>query len=170
VRASDRSRGRGGRKKSPVRGSSFYCRLRSRRRDNDTISLPLMSGCSTMGNFSLVLLCLLVGLSQAIVLRAVAQGPAAPGAGHGSLIGKHVAAGLTCGKCHTEGTAKAPEMVTCLSCHGRTYANLAAQTDKDQPNPHASHRGEVPCGECHHVHRASVILCNQCHTYDMTAP
>ena len=146
-----------------VGASSVLC---SRRRNSDTIALP--PGCSMMGNFSLVLLCLLVGVSQAMVWRAVAQGSMAPGAGHGSLISKHVAAGLTCGKCHTEGTV--PETATCLSCHGRTYANLAAQTDKDQPNPHASHRGEVPCGECHHVHRASVILCHQCHTYDMTTP
>jgi Cytochrome c3 len=121
-----------------------------------------------MRDFSLVLLCLLIGLSQAVVLRAVAQAPT--GASHGFLINKHVAAGLTCTKCHTESTAKAPVMATCLSCHGGTYASLAAKTDKDHPNPHASHRGEVSCAECHHVHRASTTLCNQCHSYDMTTP
>jgi len=123
-----------------------------------------------MRNSSLVLVWVLVGFSQAIVLRAVAQGLPAPGTHHGFLIDKHVAAGLTCAKCHTESTAKAPEMATCLICHGGTYADLAAQTDKYGPNPHASHRGEVPCTECHHVHRASLTPCNQCHTYDMTAP
>ena len=113
--------------------------------------------------------CLLIGVTQAVALNALAQS-SAPGSGHGFLIDKHVAAGLACNKCHTESTAKAPEMATCLSCHGGTYAKLAAMTDKDQPNPHASHRGEVPCAECHHVHMASVTLCNQCHTYDMKTP
>jgi len=112
--------------------------------------------------------CLLIGLAQGMVLHA--QAPTAPGAGHGFLIDKHVAAGLTCVKCHTESTAKAPEMATCLSCHGGTYDELAAMTAKDQPNPHSSHRGQVPCAECHHVHIASVTLCSQCHTFDMTTP
>jgi fumarate reductase flavoprotein subunit len=116
--------------------------------------------------------CLLIGLTQAVALNALAQSPAtsAPGAGHGFLIDKHVAAGLACNKCHNESMAKAPEMATCLSCHGGTYAKLASMTNKDQPNPHASHRGEVPCAECHHVHKASVTLCTQCHSFDMTTP
>ncbi len=105
-----------------------------------------------MRAFSILIICLLVGLSQALVTRAVAQ---APGSGHGFLIDKHVAAHLTCAQCHIESTAKAPETATCLSCHGGTYAKLAAMTVDDQPNPHASHRGEVPCAECHHVHMAS---------------
>lgn len=113
---------------------------------------------------------MLIGLSQAIVLNALAQTPSAPGAGHGFLIDKHVAAGVTCAKCHIESTAKAPETVTCLACHGGTYAKLAEMTKGDQPNPHLSHRGEEPCASCHHVHMASVTLCNQCHTYDMTTP
>ena len=115
-------------------------------------------------------LCLLIGLSQVFIMRAAAQMPPAPGAGHGFLIDKHVTAGVACAKCHVESTAKAPEMATCLACHGGTYDKLAAMTAKDQPNPHASHRGEVACAECHHVHMASVTLCNQCHTYDMTTP
>jgi fumarate reductase flavoprotein subunit len=119
--------------------------------------------------------CLLIGLTQAVVLQALAQSPttpttSAPGAGHGFLIDKHVAAGLTCNKCHTVSTAKAPEMATCLSCHGGTYDKLAAMTASDQPNPHASHLGDLPCAQCHHVHMASVTKCNQCHTYDMTTP
>jgi fumarate reductase flavoprotein subunit len=105
-------------------------------------------------------------------MHALAQSPTAsvPGAGHGFLIDKHAAAGLACNKCHTESTAKAPETATCLACHGGTYDKLAATTAQDQPNPHASHRGQVSCAECHHVHMASVTLCNQCHTYDMTTP
>src|SRR5664280_3562494 len=66
--------------------------------------------------FTVVVICVVIGLSQALVLHA--QAPAAPGAGHGFLIDKHVAAGLTCAKCHIESTAKAPETATCLACHG----------------------------------------------------
>ena len=47
---------------------------------------------------------------------------------------------------------------------------LAATTANERPNPHASHRGEVDCAECHHVHKASVTQCNQCHAFDMTTP
>jgi len=121
---------------------------------------------------AVLLLCLLVGALQAIVVHvaAVAQ-PPAPGTGHGFLIDKHIAAGLTCAKCHTATPfAIGADMATCLGCHGGTYPKLAAMTENDQPNPHASHRGEEPCGSCHHVHAASVTLCNQCHSYDMTTP
>jgi len=112
----------------------------------------------------------LIGLIHLFVLSALAQAPAAPGAGHGFLIDKHVAAGVSCAQCHTQNTATPPTMATCLSCHGGTYEKLATLTAKDEPNPHASHRGSVDCAECHHVHKVSVTLCNQCHTYDMTTP
>ena len=119
---------------------------------------------------SIAMFCLLIGLSQGLVARALAQAPAAPGAGHGFLIDKHVAAGVTCAQCHKQSTATPPDMPTCLSCHGGSYAKLAEMTKGDEPNPHSSHRGEEPCASCHHVHMASVTLCNQCHTYDMTTP
>jgi fumarate reductase flavoprotein subunit len=112
----------------------------------------------------------LAGLAQFAILGAFAQAPAAPGADHGFLIDKHVAARISCAQCHAQSTATPPPTATCLSCHGGTYAKLAAMTAKDAPNPHASHRGDVDCAECHHVHKASVTLCNQCHTYDMTTP
>jgi len=114
--------------------------------------------------------CLIVGLTQAIVLGTLAQAEApAPGSGHGFLIDKHVVAGVTCAKCHTKNTATPPDTPTCLSCHGGTYAKLGATT-KSEPNPHASHQGEIPCAQCHNVHKASVTVCNQCHTFDMKAP
>ena len=113
--------------------------------------------------------CAGIGLTQALLLHALAQSPA-PGAGHGFLIDKHFKAGVDCAKCHTQSTATPPTMATCLNCHGGTYAKLAAMTEKDAPNPHLSHRGDEPCESCHHIHMASVTLCNQCHTYDMTAP
>jgi len=112
----------------------------------------------------------LAALAQFAILSAFGQAPAAPGAGHGFLIDKHVAAGISCAQCHTQSTATPPTTATCLSCHGGAYDKLAAMTVKDEPNPHASHRGDVDCAECHHVHKASVTLCNQCHTYDMTTP
>jgi hypothetical protein len=117
-----------------------------------------------------VLASMLAGLSQVILLSAFAQSPTAPGAGHGFLIDKHVKAGVDCAKCHTQNTKTPPTTETCLSCHGGTYAKLAAMTEKDTPNPHSSHRGDVPCEQCHHVHKASETMCNQCHTYDMTTP
>ena len=123
-----------------------------------------------MRAFSIMITCLLIGLCQALAPHAMAQAPAISGAGHGFLIDKHVTAGVTCAQCHTQNTATPPTTETCLSCHSGTYAKLAAMTEQDMPNPHSSHRGEVPCAECHHVHMTSVTQCNQCHTYDMVTP
>ena len=117
----------------------------------------------------IVALAAAIGLSQAIMIPSNAQ-TSAPGAGHGFLIDKHIAAKVTCAQCHTENTATPPTVATCLTCHGGSYAKLAAMTENDKPNPHSSHRGDVPCDQCHHVHKASETLCNQCHTYDMTTP
>lgn len=37
-------------------------------------------------------------------------------------------------------------------------------------NPHASHVGkDVTCGDCHSVHRASVMYCNECHNAELPA-
>jgi Cytochrome c3 len=104
------------------------------------------------------------------LLVAVAQAPTAPGSGHGYLIDKHIAAGLTCASCHRDAPPpKAPEMTACTGCHG-SYSQIAAKTAFDQPNPHASHLGEIPCAACHPVHRASESLCDQCHTFGMKPP
>ena len=110
------------------------------------------------------------GITAALLAHALAQAPAAaPGAGHGFLIDKHVAAGLDCAACHAEvPPARPPENAACSKCHG-SYAELAAKT-AEQPNPHASHLGEIPCASCHHVHRASQVFCAQCHNFDMTMP
>jgi len=117
---------------------------------------------------------LLAGLSLMAALlvpavKVVSQ-TAAPGSGHGFLIDRHVAAHVPCGQCHTAGLAVPPTVVTCLSCHGGTYQKLAASTANDTPNPHASHQGEVPCSACHHVHKASQLICNNCHNFDLTSP
>jgi Cytochrome c3 len=103
------------------------------------------------------------------VLGVVSQ-TLAPGSGHGFLIDKHVATHVTCSQCHAAGVSVPPTTAGCLGCHGGTYQKLAMTTANDTPNPHESHRGEVPCAECHHVHKASVTLCNQCHTFDLSTP
>lgn len=99
---------------------------------------------------------------------AAAQ-PAAPGAGHGFLIDKHVAHHVKCAACHAEKPpAEAPASAACVSCH------QDVTTDRGpQPNPHYTHHGnlgDVPCESCHHVHKESVVACNTCHNFDMKAP
>jgi fumarate reductase flavoprotein subunit len=116
-----------------------------------------------------VLLVVVLSMIAALVTNAASQS-ATSGGGHGFLIDKHVAARVTCAQCHTVGMAAPPTTVACLTCHGGTYQKLAVSTAKDMPNPHQSHQGEIPCAECHHVHKASVTVCNQCHTFDMSTP
>ncbi|MEI9967766.1 MAG: cytochrome c3 family protein [Terracidiphilus sp.] len=96
----------------------------------------------------------------------------APGVGHGFLIDKHLAVGMQCGSCHIASPPPTPPtMATCLSCHGGTYSKLAEVTNMDTPNPHDSpHESEIPCAMCHHVHRASELHCNECHTLDFKTP
>lgn len=117
--------------------------------------------------FALVLFASIIG---ALTSHAYSQSPPAPGGGHGFLIDKHIAAGLNCTACHAESPpAKAPDNSACIRCHG-SYSELAAKTGADQPNPHASHLGEIPCASCHHIHQASVTYCAQCHNFDMKTP
>lgn len=55
----------------------------------------------------------------------------------------------------------------CLTCH-RSYQVVSAKTEDLEPNPHASpHYEEAECSLCHKSHRDSVLLCDQCHQYDM---
>jgi hypothetical protein len=123
-----------------------------------------------MRRLLLFLLIALLAAAMPMFLRA-ADEPIALGSGHGYLIDKHVEAHIGCAACHVEKPpAKEPEMTRCLGCHGGSYADLAAITASDAPNPHASHLGAMPCSSCHHVHKASVTYCNSCHTFDMTMP
>ena len=116
---------------------------------------------------------LAIGLLLALVPRAIHAAPGtsaadqpqtAPGTGHGFLIDQHLAAGVACSACHTTTPIRPTSTATCLSCHGGTYDKLAAMTAADDPNPHQSHQGEVPCTVCHHVHMASENFCSQCHS------
>ncbi|HLY67284.1 MAG TPA: cytochrome c3 family protein [Chloroflexota bacterium] len=117
---------------------------------------------------------LLVGaalLALAVVLhQAYAQAQSAPGAGHGFLIDKHRAAGINCAGCHSAAPPpNVPQMSACLGCHG-SYSQIAAKTASDEPNPHASHLGELACTACHHVHKASEAVCTECHAFSMSPP
>ena len=105
-------------------------------------------------------------------IRLVADQPQeAPGTGHGFLIDRHLAAGLTCDSCHKTTPFEPTSTDTCLSCHGGTYANLGTMSASHEPNPHQSHQGEIPCSACHHVHTASESLCSQCHSeFDFKVP
>ena len=118
-------------------------------------------------------LLLLLALTVAIVPflpGAVAQAPLGPGGGHGYLIDKHIGAGRSCASCHRNAPPPmAPDMTVCTGCHGN-YSQIAAKATSAQPNPHASHLGEIACTTCHHVHRASQSLCDQCHTFSMNPP
>lgn len=120
---------------------------------------------------SFFLLAALMAVFSAARLQVHAQAAiAAPGAGHGFLIDTHLKAGLNCASCHKEAPpAKAPDSSMCMSCHG-AYDQIAAKTASDNPNPHQSHQGAVPCETCHHIHQASTSFCDQCHAFGMKVP
>lgn len=88
--------------------------------------------------------------------------------------GAHAEFGFSCADCHQQDEPEtAPTMKDCLSCHG-TYEELAeltkpqGETDPDTfANPHHSHMGPVPCMECHKTHQKSVMICEDCHNFDM---
>jgi fumarate reductase flavoprotein subunit len=119
---------------------------------------------------SLLAVSVFFAIFAAIVIKAAAQAPSAPGSGHGFLIDKHLAAGVNCVGCHANAPPpQLPAMTVCMDCHG-SYQQIAPKTASDQPNPHASHLGDIPCASCHHVHKASETFCDQCHSFGMTTP
>lgn len=86
-----------------------------------------------------------------------------------SLRGRHATEALSCKDCHktTEPVAR-PPAEACDRCH--TYAELATATAKVDPNPHQSHQGEVRCTLCHRVHQPSMLVCNECHEFELKVP
>jgi fumarate reductase flavoprotein subunit len=80
------------------------------------------------------------------------------------LADRHKAKGVPCEGCHKDTPPKAVEMKTCLGCHG-DYKALAAKTQHVEPNPHASHEGELACGACHHGHKPGEDYCARCHSF-----
>ena len=97
--------------------------------------------------------------------------PGPAGSAQAVFLGdRHKNLGVDCSGCHKEDPPKQNvPMAVCLGCHG-DYPKLAERTDKITPNPHDSHLGEIDCGQCHHAHKASVLVCAGCHLMDMKVP
>ncbi len=86
------------------------------------------------------------------------------------LADKHKDIGLDCQSCHLENPpGKKVETPVCQGCHG-DFAGIAAQTEKVEPNPHASHEGYQSCDVCHHAHKPSVDHCAECHNFGFKVP
>jgi hypothetical protein len=86
------------------------------------------------------------------------------------LADKHKEVSLDCQGCHQENPpGKKVETPVCQSCHG-DYAKVATQTEKVEPNPHASHEGYQPCDVCHHAHKPSIDHCGNCHNFGFKVP
>lgn len=83
------------------------------------------------------------------------------------VYGKHLENGVSCEDCHeTDKPVKRAPDSACKSCHGE-YPEVAELTKELEINPHASHQGEPRCTLCHKTHEPSVLMCNQCHSFDM---
>ena len=87
------------------------------------------------------------------------------------LADRHAAKSIACASCHGSGqpTSDIP-IERCLKCHGGSYAALAAKTDQGDINYHDTHIGEANCSECHHGHKASELVCDQCHEFKVKVP
>lgn len=86
------------------------------------------------------------------------------------LADRHQAKGVKCEQCHVDGPGKPVTMATCLACHGGSYSKLAASTTKGEVNFHDTHVGEANCSDCHHGHKASRLVCNECHDMKAKVP
>lgn len=100
----------------------------------------------------------LLALAMGIALTAQAAAPAM------KINGPH--ANLECSTCHQGGQFKAPAKETCLTCH-QSYEAVAKRTEKLNPNPHFSHRGQKDCASCHSMHGKSRLECNDCHNFNL---
>jgi len=91
-------------------------------------------------------------------------------AGSDYLDRMHGEQGAGCSDCHSGTFPEGPaSMSACVECHG-PYSALSESTADADPNPHASHLGEIDCGLCHKTHEESVLVCNQCHDYNLVVP
>lgn len=59
----------------------------------------------------------------------------------------------------------AGETEFCLNegCHNITKTGLTGETADMARNPHSWHHTEYTCSDCHKGHRASIMICTQCH-------
>lgn len=90
------------------------------------------------------------------------------------LAQHHTAAGIGCDGCHGgRGNPPGPrhpvDTPRCLGCHG-SYPAIATATQRLTPNPHASHKGDLPCASCHRAHQPSVDYCSSCHSWGFRVP
>jgi hypothetical protein len=86
------------------------------------------------------------------------------------LVEKHKKIGVECQGCHQENPPSKSVMTpVCLGCHG-DYTKIASQTEKVDPNPHASHEGNLPCNVCHNAHKPSKNHCATCHNFTFKVP
>ena len=87
-----------------------------------------------------------------------------------SLAATHAETGFACNACHME-TPPSQAVTTeiCTVCHSLGPV-LAETTAEIEPNPHASHKGDLPCAACHRAHSASVDACASCHSWGYTVP
>ena len=82
----------------------------------------------------------------------------------------HAETGLACSACHMENPpAAAVGTEICTACHGLS-AEIAERTAEIEPNPHASHKGDLPCASCHRAHEPSVDACAGCHAWGYFTP
>lgn len=83
------------------------------------------------------------------------------------LADRHAQKGVNCVACHTETPPQqAVPTEKCQSCHG-DFEAMKEKTKNLSPNPHYTHMGDQPCGECHNAHKPSVNMCGQCHKINM---
>ena len=87
------------------------------------------------------------------------------------LADRHAAKSVACASCHGSAAPSADVPIErCLKCYGGSYAALAAKTDQGDINYHDTHIGEANCSECHHGHKPSELVCDQCHEFKVTVP
>ena len=88
-----------------------------------------------------------------------------------NLVDRHARKGVKCAQCHLEKVpSEAPNMETCLQCHGGSYEELGMASAEKKPNPHYTHVGDKECAVCHKGHKAPEFFCNDCHKFKVQVP
>lgn len=89
----------------------------------------------------------------------------------GYLDHKHALKEIGCVVCHAapipkEGLSKEQ----CLECHG-SYEEVAKKAPIHVMAIHSHFSDqEVECNSCHKAHKKSVLICNECHHFDIKVP
>lgn len=64
---------------------------------------------------------------------------------------------------HESASGNGDEFCLNESCHDLTRQQLREKTSDLSFNPHAWQHGEQQCSQCHKSHRASTLICTECH-------